>query len=133
MPGECRLVACQGATRVDGIGGAVSTVHRWTLARVASVIAAISLLYIGYVRSYLDRETQTTLFIKRYPTFQMEFLDPFENKGDDVLVESLSTVERARFADYCKYRFGMADRSSQTLEKCKAEIPRYLQRSSAPW
>jgi len=105
----------------------VSIVHRCSLAIFASVIAAVSLLYIGYVRSYLDHETKTTLFIKRHPTFQMEFFDPFANEGDDVPVDSLSAVERARFADYCNYRFGMADRSSETLERCKAEIPGYLQ------
>jgi len=83
-------------------------------------------MYTGYVKSYLDEGVQTTFFVKRYPTFQMEFHDPFANEGDDVPIDQLSRAERAAFADYCKYRFGITGDSTQSLDICKKRIPGYL-------
>ncbi|WP_429249549.1 hypothetical protein [Paraburkholderia sp. GAS333] len=83
-------------------------------------------MYTGYVKSYLDEDVQTTFFIKWYPTLQMEFHDPFANEGDDVQIDQLRVADRAVFADYCKYRFGITGNSTQALEKCKGGIPGYL-------
>jgi hypothetical protein len=80
----------------------------------------------GFVRTYLDEEVQTTFFIKRHPTPIMEFHDPFANESDDKAVAQLSDSERARFAAYCKYRFGINDISTPALESCKALRPGYL-------
>ncbi|SAK64927.1 hypothetical protein AWB75_02989 [Caballeronia catudaia] len=91
---------------------------------VCVVITAI--LYTGYVKSYLDEGVQTTFFFKQYPTLQMEFHDPFASEGDDVPIDQLRRADRAAFADYCKYRFGVVGNSTQSLDKCKKGIPAYL-------
>lgn len=90
-------------------------------------ICALVIAKTGYVRSNLDDEVQTTFFIKRHPTLIMEFYDPFANEGDDKSIDQLSISERARFAEYCKYRLGIDNNSTQALEKCKALKPGYLQ------
>lgn len=92
----------------------------------ATCVLAGTVLYTGFVKSYLDHEVQTTFFIKRYPTLQMEFYDPFANEGDDVPVDQMSSSERARFGDYCKYRFGIISDSIRSLQDCKSKIPPYL-------
>ena len=99
---------------------------KWLVAIVSAGTALVALAYTGYVKSYLDHEVQTTFFVKRYPTFQIEFYDPFANEGDDVTINQLSPSDRARFADYCKYRFGVVNVSNRALEACKAHIPSYL-------
>ncbi|MBC8748975.1 MULTISPECIES: hypothetical protein [Paraburkholderia] len=94
------------------------------VACAACVMLAIA--YTGYVHSYLDHEVQTTFFLKRYPTLQLQFYDPYANEGDDAPVDRLPPLDRSRFADYCKYRFGITDPSTEILEACKAKIPTYL-------
>lgn len=100
--------------------------RKWLLAILGAGTAAVAVAYTGYVKSYLDHEVQTTFFVKRHPTLQIEFYDPFANEGDDVPIGQLSPSDRARFADYCKYRFGAVNASAQALEACKAQIPGYL-------
>ena len=90
------------------------------------VILLIVVAFTGYVKSYLDDEVQTTYFIKRFPTFQVQFYDPFANEGDDTRVDRLSPTQRKMFSDYCKYRFGITSYDANSLEKCKKEIPDYL-------
>jgi hypothetical protein len=86
----------------------------------------LAVMYTGYVKTYLDEETQTTFFIKRFPTFQVKFDDPFANEGDDADVGRLPEKKRRMFADYCKYRFGIESDDTASLEKCKKQIPSYL-------
>lgn len=94
--------------------------------RLAAVIAVagfalLAVEYTGYVRSYRDHETQTTLFIKRYPTLQIEFYDPYATEGDDLPIDRLSPRDRVRFADYCRYRFGVSDSSVAALNACRSK------------
>ncbi|CAD6530453.1 hypothetical protein LMG28727_02659 [Paraburkholderia kirstenboschensis] len=93
---------------------------------IGAGIALVAVAYSGYVHSYLDHEIQTTFFIKRHPTLQIEFDDPFANEGDDIPIDRLPPSDRSHFADYCKYRFGVTDSSTEALEACKARIPGYL-------
>jgi len=102
------------------------TRKRWLAAIISAGIAIATVCYTGYVKSYVDHEVQTTFFVKRYPTLQMEFYDPFANEGDDSPVDQLSSADRLRFSDYCKYRFGIVDFKTQALEACKARVPGYL-------
>lgn len=80
----------------------------------------------GLCQSYVDEDVQTTFFVKQYPTLQLKFYDPFANEGDDVPIDQLRAADRAGFADYCKYRFGITETGTQALEKCKREMPGYL-------
>ncbi|WP_260854591.1 hypothetical protein [Paraburkholderia sp. BCC1884] len=99
---------------------------KWLAAFVVAGAAVGAAAYTGYVKSYLDDEVQTTFFVKRHPTFQMEFYDPFANEGESSPIDRLSAFDRARFADYCKYRLGVDQFSTRALEMCKAQIPPYL-------
>ncbi len=93
---------------------------------VTAACVVLGIAYTGYVDSYLDEEAQTTFFLKRYPTLQLQFYDPYANEGDDMPVDRLPPADRSRFADYCKYRFGITERSTEALEACKTKIPTYL-------
>lgn len=86
----------------------------------------IAWLFTGYVRSYLDEGQQTTFFIKKFPAFQLEFVDPFANEGDSPAIADLSTVDRKSLTDYCKYRFGVTSGSDEALDDCAKNIPGYL-------
>jgi predicted membrane chloride channel (bestrophin family) len=97
----------------------MNAAHKWLLAIVCVGAFILAVSYIGYVKSYFDEASQITFFIKRHPALQMEFYSPFGSEGDDVPVNQLSQPDLARFADYCKYRFGIKDRSIQALEVCK--------------
>lgn len=105
----------------------MNAAQKWLAAIVSAGIVIVVVAYTGYVNSYLDHETQTTFFLKRYPTLQTRFYDPFANEGDDEPIDQLPPINRARFADYCKYRFGIIDHSTGALQECKAKIPGYLQ------
>jgi hypothetical protein len=100
---------------------------KWLGVTASTAIVFLTFAYTGYVNSYLDHETQTTFFLKRYPTLQAKFYDPFANEGDDEPIDQLSPTDRAHFADYCKYRFGVVDPDTRALQECKAKIPGYLQ------
>jgi hypothetical protein len=86
----------------------------------------LAFLYTGYIKTYLDEEAQTTFFIKQFPTFRVQFDDPFANEADDVDVSKLTEKEKRMFADYCKYRFGIENDDTESLERCKKRIPSYL-------
>lgn len=97
----------------------MSTLRRILIASALATIAITAALYTGYVKTYFGHEDQTTFFIKRYPTLQMAFYDPFSNEGDDKPIDQLPPADRVRFADYCKYRFGIADDGAAALAGCK--------------
>lgn len=92
----------------------------------SAMVVFISVAFTGYTRSYLDEETQTTFFIKAYPTLQLQFYDPFANEGNDLSLNQLSPRERRMFAEYCKYRFGIANDDTASLKICKDNTPPYL-------
>ncbi|VVD61901.1 hypothetical protein PMO31116_00146 [Pandoraea morbifera] len=89
-------------------------------------LGGVACLYVGYVKTYLDHEEQTTFFFKKSPTFQIEFYDPFANEGDDAPIDKLSPRARSEFAKYCKNRFGWSDDTTPALSACKAQIPNYM-------
>lgn len=90
---------------------------------VALIVAIgfIAYLYTGYVKSFLDDETQTTFFIKKHPSLQIRFIDIYATEKDELPLSELAIDDRKWFADYCYYRFDLTD-----LEKCKQSIPSYL-------
>lgn len=101
---------------------------KWLIfALLATVmILYLGIFYIGFVRSYMDEDMQITFFVKKLPTIQIEFFDPFANEGDDLDVNNLSPGAREQFNDYCKYRFGIVENNVASLEGCRNLIPPYL-------
>jgi hypothetical protein len=105
----------------------MSLSNKWkVVAFVGVALALVGIAYTGYVKSYLDEESQTTFFLKKIPTFRMEFHDPFANEGNDIPIPKLTHRDRTSFSDYCKYRFGIMDASDDGLRSCQTGIPSYL-------
>lgn len=97
------------------------TIHYLSLAAcIAAILCGVT--YTGYVNDYFWHETHTTFFMKRYPTLQLEFYDPYATTSDDIPIDFLPSEERSDLADYCKYRFGITTSSTIALEACKKEI-----------
>jgi hypothetical protein len=84
-------------------------------------------MYIGYFESYIDHDEHQVYFVKKFPTFQREFLNPFANEGDPRQIEELSPDIRRKLADYCKYAYGITRSDTKSLEDCKAQILREVQ------
>ncbi|WP_230414408.1 hypothetical protein [Collimonas silvisoli] len=89
-------------------------------------VLLITWLFVGYVRSYLDEEQQITFFVKKFPSFQLEFIDPFANEADSPAIADLPAEDRKALVDYCKYRFGVTSDSTEALGECIKNIPGYL-------
>ncbi|MCL6688986.1 hypothetical protein M8R19_09695 [Pseudomonas sp. R3.Fl] len=85
------------------------------------VLLVVARLFLGYYESIDDAELNTNFFIKRHPTFQMEFVNLFANDADSKPLQELSAEERQLVIDYCRYRLGIETRlQSQTeLDACK--------------
>jgi hypothetical protein len=67
-----------------------TTQRKWLIALLLIGSGIATVAYTGYVKSYSDHEIKTTYFLKRYPTLQMEFYDPFANESDDVPIDQLA-------------------------------------------
>jgi hypothetical protein len=83
-------------------------------------------MYIGYCESYIGHDVNQVYFVKKFPTFQREFVNPFANEGDDKQIDELSPDIRRRLADYCGYAYGITHSDTKSLEHCKALILREL-------
>ncbi|MGF7190644.1 hypothetical protein JOE11_003695 [Robbsia andropogonis] len=77
-------------------------------------------LYVGYFVSRIDHETHDVYFFKKFPTFRREFVNPFANEGDPLPVNEMPEKTRKFLEDYCKYRYGIIDTTTESLEKCKS-------------
>lgn len=86
-----------------------------------TVLLVISWLFVGYYKSIDDAELNNNFFIKRYPTFQMEFVNLFANDADSKPLQKLSSEQRQLVIDYCRYRLGIDTtlQSQQELDACK--------------
>lgn len=81
----------------------------------------VAMLYIGFYEKMEDAYPEKVFFIKKSPTFQMEFENIFAYESDDKKLSELSEVERSLVINYCKYRLGLDTtlKSQSELEKCK--------------
>ena len=86
----------------------------------AALLALIAALYIGYYTALEDGDVETVLFIKKHPTFQIEFYNIHANDGDLHKLERLSPEQRKWITDYCRYRLGIdTDLTTQAdVEMC---------------
>jgi hypothetical protein len=74
---------------------------------VAVVLAALTVLYVGYYNALEDGDVETILFIKKHPALQIKFYNIHANDGEIRQVERLTNEERKWIIDYCKYRLGI--------------------------
>lgn len=109
----------------------MSPLRQILITSALAAVAIMAVLYTGYVKTYFGHEEQTAFFVKRHPTLQMAFYDPFSNEGDDKPIDQLPPDDRVRFADYCKYRFGITDDGAAALVGCKTTATNAL-RAAGP-
>lgn len=81
----------------------------------------VAMLYIGFYEKMEDAYPEKVFFIKKSPTFQMEFENIFAYESDDKKLSELSEGERSLVINYCKYRLGLDTtlKSQSELEECK--------------
>ncbi|WP_025130375.1 hypothetical protein [Pseudomonas sp. PH1b] len=85
-------------------------------------VLLVAYLYIGFYEKIEDAYPEKVFFIKRYPSFQMEFENIFAYESDDKTLSELSDLERQKVIAYCKYRLGLATTltTQSELDSCKA-------------
>ena len=85
-------------------------------------IGVSTTLTVGYYPSYFDEETQYNFFIKKAPTFQLEFRHIFANEGDAKPLARLRPDEREAVINYCRYRIGINTKleTQADLDACVA-------------
>ena len=88
---------------------------------IAAILAVVAMLYIGYYEALEDGDIETIVFIKKHPTFQMKFYNIHANDGEIRKVERLTTEERGRIIDYCRYRLGIDTdlKNQDDVEMCR--------------
>lgn len=82
---------------------------------IAGALALLAVLYVGYYEALEEGDIETILFIKKHPTFQVEFYKIHANDGEIRQVERLTEEER------CRYRLGIdTDLKTQSdVEMCR--------------
>ncbi|CAM2165578.1 conserved hypothetical protein [Paraburkholderia sacchari] len=96
------------------------------LLSVLAVFILLFILYIGHYRSYIDHDEREICFIKKFPDFRSEFINPFANESDPKSVRELSADARRELADYCKFAYGITLNDSKSLEDCREKILREI-------
>lgn len=86
---------------------------------IATVLAILSVLYVGYYEALEDGDIETILFIKKHPTLQIKFYNIHANDGEIRDVERLTDEERNLIIDYCHYRLGI-DTELETQDDVEA-------------
>ena len=108
----------------------------FTITLIVALTGFCGATYIGYETSYLNHDAETTFFIKKFPSSQMQFYNIYNTTTDWPPIAELEPRVRDHFADYCKYRFGITDRSLTSLNHCNArrnEENPYLFRWTSIW
>lgn len=88
---------------------------------IAAILAAVTVLYVGYYEALEDGDIETIVFIKKHPTFQMKFYNIHANDGEIRKVERLTGEERGWIIDYCRYRLGIDTdlKTQDDVEMCR--------------
>ncbi|MBU9220555.1 hypothetical protein [Burkholderia multivorans] len=93
-----------------------TTQRKWLIALLLIGGGIATVAYTRYVKSYSDHEIKTTYFLKRYPTLQMEFHDPFANERDDVPIDQLAPRDTMPIATRLQPQHRARDRCSTAVE-----------------
>lgn len=84
---------------------------------VLLLVLCVAHIYVGYYETRWAEDNKRVFFIKKYPSFQVEFVNLFASDADDKSLDQLSPLERTAVRDYCKYRLGI-----ETELKTQAEL-----------
>ena len=93
----------------------------WKLGAITFIIVSLLLtwLFTGIVLGYSDDEPRASFFLKKYPTFKIEFPNPDDSESDYLPFPELSREKRAAITAYCKYRFGVVSTEIAKIEACR--------------
>ncbi|WP_397450945.1 hypothetical protein [Pseudomonas sp. NA-150] len=88
---------------------------------LATLLATIGVLNIGYYTYLEELDPIRVWFIKKHPTFQVEFYNIYAGGMIETKLEKLSVRRRNLMIDYCKYRLGIITelKTEEELERCK--------------
>ncbi|MGE8501725.1 hypothetical protein VUJ49_09225 [Pseudomonas berkeleyensis] len=87
----------------------------------ALALALLAIIFVGYYDALDDADINRVFFIKKAPTWQVEFRNLFANDADDKPLERLTPEERDEVIAYCRYRLGITTElnTQAELERCK--------------
>lgn len=93
----------------------------WKVGAITLVIASLLLawLFTGIALGYTDDEPTVSLFLKKYPTFRIQFSNPNDSESDYLPFPELSFEKRDAIVNYCKYRFGVVSTETARIEACR--------------
>jgi hypothetical protein len=88
---------------------------------IATVLVVVAMLNVGDYEALEDGDIETIVFIKKHPTFQMQFYNIHADDGEIRKIDRLTTEERGRIIDYCKYRLGIDTelKTQDDVEMCR--------------
>jgi hypothetical protein len=75
-------------------------------------------LYLGISQDLFYEESHNVIFIKKYPTFKLFFLNPALTESDVLPIATWDTSKRNSLIEYCKYRFDITNTSPESLNLC---------------
>lgn len=93
---------------------------------VTGMALLFSWLFTGYAHSYSDEESHIVFFVKKFPTFKVEFYNPDASESDYEPFNELPSEKKQAIADYCKYRFGVTSGQAEAIESCRKHASSYL-------
>lgn len=79
-------------------------------------------LYVGIAKDAFFEESYDVLFIKKQPTLKLVFVNSYLTDSDIPSISEWPIDKLDELKSYCKYRFGIADQSAQSLDRC-ANLP----------
>lgn len=96
----------------------------WKFGALSFVVVSLLLtwLFTGVVLGYSDEQPRASFFLKKYPTFKIQFPNPDDSESDYLPFPELPLEEREAITAYCKYRFGVASTEISKIEACRQGI-----------
>ncbi|WP_317891605.1 hypothetical protein [Pseudomonas sp. PDM13] len=101
-----------------------SRTRDWRKALVLSLLTATFLaawLSTGFYKTRFAEDNRLVFFIKKQPSFQVRFINPFATDADSKKLSQLSEEERQEVIDYCRYRLGIETelKTQEELDSCE--------------
>lgn len=101
-----------------------SRTRDWRKALVLSLMTATFLaawLSTGVYKTRFAEDNRLVFFIKKQPSFQVRFINPFATDADTKKLSQMSAEERQEVIDYCRYRLGIETelKTQEELDSCE--------------
>lgn len=102
--------------------------QRWPKTLALSLMTAtllVAWLTTGVYKTRFAEDNRLVFFIKKQPSFQVAFVNPFATDTDSKPLSRLSAQERQEVIDYCRYRLGIETelKTQDELDNCEGASP----------